>query len=552
MADYRHPAFLAHRICVAVALLWIGSCGGSSSPNPDFTFAVSPTSVTVGQGSISEAVMTGASALNGFSGSVTVTLSGLPPGATTQPAFPLQVVACSGDANMMVDCAQSHPSQFTITTTDATPLGSVTLTLRATSGSLAHDATLTLVTAPLVQTSQQGTVLYLQSRANGHTARIGLDTAWGGAIVEASMDGNNFVNAHDTGREVQPALYDGADQYPWPNMTTAYGWDPVLGGDSLNQGSPVLSQELGATSIYTKTTPLQWNPAHYGGGIGAPIPTDMTFEQTVTVAPGTTAAFLVHYKLTHTGADTHYNTTQEFPAVYVNSAYTSFEYYGGTSPWTNGNVTIASAATNPSGYAPEQSAALVDVNNQGLTVFVPGVYPYWSASWPAQTGGGGPTGDATVYMTPTTTFTITPGQVIEGDVYLIPGDAVAARATVYTLHQSLSESSIVTPEVTVDVPVANATISGAAAAIAGWAFGKSAVSSVRIYVDGALSGSAILGDARPDVAAAYPNLAPTNCGWNYALDTTGLVNGTHSIVVHAVDASHNEAVVTPLSVTVNN
>lgn len=248
------------------------------------------------------------------------------------------------------------------------------------------------------------------------------------------MDGTNFVNAHDTGREVQPALYDGADQYPWPNMTVAYGWDPVLGGDSLDQGSPVLNQQLEAASVYTQAVPLQWNPAHYGGGSGAPVPSDMTFEQTVAVAPGTATAFQVHYRMTHAGSDIHYNTGQEFPAVYVTSSYTTFAYYVGTSPWTNGNVTIASAATNPSGYAPEQSAALVDANNQGLTVFVPGVYPHWNASWPDQSGGSGPTASATVYMAPMTSFTIQPGQVIEGDVYLIPGDAAAARAEVYALH----------------------------------------------------------------------------------------------------------------------
>jgi hypothetical protein len=278
----------------------------------------------------------------------------------------------------------------------------------------------------------------------------------------------------------------------------------------------------------------------------------MTFEQTVTLAPGTTTAFLVHYKLTHTGSDTHYNTGQEFPAVYVNSTYTSFEYYGGTSPWTNGSVTTTSAATNPSGYAPEQSALLVDASNQGLTAFVPGVYPFWNASWPAQSGGGGATGNATVYMAPSTTFTILPGQVIEGDVYLIPGDAGEARATVYQLHQSLSDSNIVTPIVAVDAPAANATITGTTAAVAGWAFGKTTVMSVKIYVDGALNGNATLGSARPDVAAAYPNLAPVNCGWTYALDTTALVNGTHSIVVHVIDASHNEAVLAPVSVTVSN
>ena len=64
----------------------------------------------------------------------------------------------------------------------------------------------------------------------------------------------------------------------------------------------------------------------------------MSFEQTVTPAPGAALAFQLHLKLTHTGTDTHYNQSQEFPAVYVNSAYTIFVYYEGTSPWTNGAV----------------------------------------------------------------------------------------------------------------------------------------------------------------------------------------------------------------------
>jgi hypothetical protein len=211
------------------------------------------------------------------------------------------------------------------------------------------------------------------------------------------------------------------------------------------------------------------------------------------------------------------------------------------------------AATSPSGvYAPEQSAALVDTTNQGLTVFVPGVYPSWNASWPDQSAGSGPTASATVYMSPMTSFTIQPGQVIEGDVFLIPGDAAAARATVYALHESLPATDIVTPNANADAPAANATVTGTAAAVSGWAFGKSAVSAVRIYVDAAFAGTATPGSARPDVAAAYPNLAPINCGWTYALDTTTLANGAHTIVVHVTDASGNEAILAPVPVTVSN
>src|ERR1700739_2404323 len=85
---------------IAIAFLLVVSCGGSTS-KPDFSFGVSPTSVTVGQGGTSESVVAEACGQNGFQGNATVTPPGLPPGATTQPSFPLQatVYAYSGSPN---------------------------------------------------------------------------------------------------------------------------------------------------------------------------------------------------------------------------------------------------------------------------------------------------------------------------------------------------------------------------------------------------------------------------------------------------------------------
>jgi hypothetical protein len=398
-----------------------------------------------------------------------------------------------------------------------------------------------------MQTSQSGSVLYLQSTANGHTARIGLDTKWGGAIVEVSLDGTNFVNAHDTGREVQPALYDAN------GGLGANGWDPVLGGDKYDHGSTVTSQQVSANSLDTQAVPLQWNPDAFGGGSNAPVKSDMTFEQTVTVAPGAPLAFKVHLKFTHTGTDYHYSTQQEFPAVYVNSTYTNLSYYGGVAPWSNGTTTTASVSTTMSSvYAPEQSASLVDSKNQGLTVFVPGSYPMWTSGSFPQSGGSGPTGDATVYMRPLATFGVGPGAVIEGDIYLIPGDAATARAIVYALHPVVPSANIAGPFGNVDIPAANATLSGSSAAVAGWAVSSATVSGVNVYVDGTLKGAAVLGGARPDVAEAFPGIASTNCGWNFSLDTTTLTNGTHVINVHMLDTSGNDVQLLPVSVTVNN
>lgn len=90
-------------------------------------------------------------------------------------------------------------------------VGMFSITVLATSGRLSHSASVTLNTEPVVsvRTFQSGSVLYLESSADADVARVGIETAWGGSIVEVSLNGENFVNAHDAGREVQLARFDG-------------------------------------------------------------------------------------------------------------------------------------------------------------------------------------------------------------------------------------------------------------------------------------------------------------------------------------------------------
>jgi len=401
-------------------------------------------------------------------------------------------------------------------------------------------------------------VLYLQANANGHSARIGVDTRWGGAVTDVTYDGASLVNAHDTGREVQPAFYDGADQYPWPNINTTYGWDPVLAGDFDDNGTPIQAQQVTAQSLYTRSVPLQWYAESFGGSATMPVPSDLTVEQTITLAPGTDIAFQIHYRLTHNGIDTHYNTSQEVPAVYVNAPYTTLLYYTGASPWTGAPMTQTPvpAAGQPgpglSVYTPEQWAALVDGSGMGLAVYVPGQYPRTGAAAFLDGSGPGPTANATVYMNGMTFLTFSPGSVIEGDIYLVPGQAASARSAIYSLHQSLPTSDAFTPMGSLDVPAPGATISGTSASIEGWAFDNVGMNSVEVYVDGILRGTATLGVSRPDVATAYPHMAPDDSGWSYTLDTTALANGSHTIVAHMVDSHGNEGLQAPVAFTVNN
>ena len=118
------------------------------------------------------------------------------------------------------------------------------ITLLATSGNLSHGASVTLTTEPVVsvRTFQSSSLLYLESSAGADVARVGMETAWGGSIVEVSLNGEDFVNAHDAVREVQLAQFDG-DGTPW---------NPNQGGDIYNHGSPILAQTVTGDSIYVQ------------------------------------------------------------------------------------------------------------------------------------------------------------------------------------------------------------------------------------------------------------------------------------------------------------
>lgn len=101
-----------------------------SSTTPDFTISATPSSQTVVQGS-GASYTVNTSALNGFTGSVGLTISGLPTGAGA--TFTPGSVTAGGSSTLAV------------TTAASTPTGTYTLTITGTSGTLVHTTTVTLV-----------------------------------------------------------------------------------------------------------------------------------------------------------------------------------------------------------------------------------------------------------------------------------------------------------------------------------------------------------------------------------------------------------------------
>src|SRR5204863_122045 len=98
------------------------------NPPPDFTLSASPSSQTVGRGGATSYGVT-ISPTGGFSGQLTLSVSGLPSGATG--SFTPNPATAS--------------STLSVTTSTTTPTGTYTVTITGVSGSLTHSTTVVLI-----------------------------------------------------------------------------------------------------------------------------------------------------------------------------------------------------------------------------------------------------------------------------------------------------------------------------------------------------------------------------------------------------------------------
>src|SRR6202042_3262601 len=111
------------------AMLTFGGTSGSlshsaavtatvSAPPPDFTLAVSPASLTIVDGAAGAPVSVTVAAVNSFSGTVAVAITGLPAGVTANPAA--------------LTLTPGTPQNVTISAATSAAAGSATLTFTGT------------------------------------------------------------------------------------------------------------------------------------------------------------------------------------------------------------------------------------------------------------------------------------------------------------------------------------------------------------------------------------------------------------------------------------
>ena len=118
-------------IWTLIAGCLVNGCGGGSSsggsqtkPVADFSLSSNPTSVSLTAGGTAQAVTLTAAALNGFTGTIQGSVTGLPAGVTASPA----TLALTAGA----------PQQISFSAATSAAASSATASIAATSGSLSH------------------------------------------------------------------------------------------------------------------------------------------------------------------------------------------------------------------------------------------------------------------------------------------------------------------------------------------------------------------------------------------------------------------------------
>jgi hypothetical protein len=236
---------LSHSATVALTV--------SKTPPPDFSLTLSPTSLTIMAGATGSKLSVLATAENSFTGTVSVTISGLPAGVTANPAT----------LTLTPGTAQSTTLTAAASAVAATP----TVTFKGISGSLTHSATLALTVqaasstnAPDVTTfhydiardglNAQETILTLSNVNSTKFGKIGFDT------VDGLVDAEPLYLANLTaGGKLRNVLYVATEHdsvYAFDADTGVQLWKTsVLGTNettSDDRGCGQVTPEIGITS----------------------------------------------------------------------------------------------------------------------------------------------------------------------------------------------------------------------------------------------------------------------------------------------------------------
>jgi len=214
--------------------------------------------------------------------------------------------------------------------------------------------------------------------------KLGIDLSLGGAVTflsDRENGGQNMINSHDWGRQIQLSYYSGPWPYVGPNGETptpewaGLGWNPIQSGDAGGHRSQVIDfEKRGDNVLFVRAIPMQW--PHKTGVAG-----ECEFECLYTLTDNviTLEATIVN----HRSDTTQYQAcSQEMPAVYTNGHWYKLVTYLGDQPFTDQPTTVIVDKSDNKGwpwvhfYTPENWVALLDDKGYGIGVFQPEVMTF--------------------------------------------------------------------------------------------------------------------------------------------------------------------------------
>ncbi len=193
----------------------------------------------------------------------------------------------------------------------------------------------------------------------------------------------NLINAHDNGRLVQQSYYGIApdnDQGYEPGEYGAVGnarpwhYNPVQGGNYINEFSQLIDVQISDNEIYIKARPRDWAKAHEFSV------SYMENWYTVKADPEYGEYISVKNRFTDFSGYNHNNPrAQELPAFYGIASLGKFVYYGGNSPFGGDALTERESLGFWDGNKDcrfrltENWSAWVNEENWGIGLYVPDV-----------------------------------------------------------------------------------------------------------------------------------------------------------------------------------
>jgi hypothetical protein len=389
----------------------------------------------------------------------------------------------------------------------------------------------------------------------GAYIRIGARLDWGGTIVFFGLLANpksNVIDANDTGRELQVALYDpsrirqpcaadascATSTASCGNSITYLGWDPVQGGDECGHGATVLSHGRVGDSLELLVQPLQWNPNWDAtdcrndacGAAGRKV--DVTYRVRLRFVREHVVE--VDNEVASTESIDHPVTGQEWPTLYVAN---------GAGGMPDLPLLLDAAGNAPAIATPANDGFFVGnfdspapwvtwqnstrdygvglAMDQGITAF-----QGWRATSPYFHN-----------VRAQIAFGIPHGGTVRGLSYLALGGFSTVKGE---LEAALAARG---PFGHVDLAGPVTYVAGAPLVVGGWALDDRPGTTVEAWVDGQKRATATPAAKRDDVCAVYP--AYPGCpqvGFSLSVPTAGLDACQHLLRVLARDADGNEQV----------